>query len=101
MHKVDRYQGIAEAGYWLGRKYHGQGYGSEALEAVIDFAFKRLKLRRLEAEVFRGNPSSGRLLEKYGFREEGLKRKARRSKADGKIKDEYIYGLLREEDHKP
>ena len=90
-------QRIATIGYWLGTAYHKKGYGSEALQALMDLAFKKLKLRRLEAGVFRGNPSSGKLLEKYGFKQEGLKRKARICKADGKIKDEYIYGLLRSE----
>ena len=96
LHKVDRYQGYAEVGYWLGKNYHGKSYGSEALKAVIDFSFNKLKLRRLEAGVFTGNPSSGKLLEKFGFKQEGLKVKARRSKADGQIKDEIFYGLIRE-----
>jgi RimJ/RimL family protein N-acetyltransferase len=95
--KLDYFQGKAEVGYWLGVKYHGQGYGSEALNALLDLAFKKLKLRRLEAGVFAGNPSSGKLLEKYGFKIEGMKRKAVRCKADGKLKDEHIYGLLRSE----
>ncbi len=90
-------QGSSSLGYWLGTSHHGQGYGSEALEALIDLAFKKLKLRRLEAGVFVGNPSSGKLLEKYGFKQEGCKRKACICKADGKIKDEYLYGLLKSE----
>ena len=98
--KVDRVQGTAEVGYWLGQKYWKQGYGSEALEALLDLAFKKLKLRRIEAHVFKGNPSSGKLLEKYNFKLEGMKRKAVKSKANGKIYDSYIYGLLRE-DYRP
>ena len=95
--KVDKFQGKAGVGYWLNEEYWNQGYGSEALKAILDFAFKKLKLRRIEAGVFVGNPSSGRLLEKFGAKREGLKRKACRCKADKKIKDEYIYGLLKEE----
>ena len=91
---IHEFSGYAEVGYWLGRKYHRKGYGSEALAAILRFAFTRLKFRRLEAGVFKGNPGSGKLLEKFGFKKEGLKLEARRSKADGKIKDEYIYGLL-------
>ncbi|MDO8467842.1 MAG: GNAT family protein [Nanoarchaeota archaeon] len=87
----------AEIGYWIGEKYHNKGYGSEMLNALINFAFKRLKLSRLEAGVFAGNPSSGRLLEKYGFEKEGYKRQARVCKADGKVKDEILYGLLKKE----
>jgi RimJ/RimL family protein N-acetyltransferase len=94
---INRYNGTAEVGYWLGCKHHGQGYGTEALRAVLDFAFKKLKLRRLEAGVFAGNPSSGKLLERFGFKLEGSKRKGKRSKADGKINDELLYGMLKEE----
>ena len=97
IHHVDRYEGSGEIGYWLGARHHGNGYGTEALRAVVDFAFNRLKLRRLEAGVFDGNPSSGRLLEKLGFRHEGLKVKAKRAKSTGEIHDEHLYGLLREE----
>lgn len=95
LREVDTFQGTGDVGYWLGKKYHGKGYGSEALRAVIDLAFKKLKLRRLEAGVFKENPSSGKLLEKFGFKIEGFKPQSRRCKADGKIKDEYLYGLLR------
>jgi len=95
--KVDRYAGTGTLGYWLGQRYHKKGYGSEALEVLIDFAFNKLKLRRLEAGVFVGNPSSGKLLEKYGFKQEGYLREAKKCKADGKIKDEIMYGLLRSE----
>jgi len=97
IHHIDKYAGKATIGYWLGEDYWRQGYGSEALGAVLNFAFKRLKLRRLEAEVYVGNPSSKKLLEKFGFRREGMKRKAVKCKADGKIHDAYIYGLLKEE----
>jgi [ribosomal protein S5]-alanine N-acetyltransferase len=97
LHQVNLEQGTAELGYWLGEKYWRQGYGSEAVEALIDFAFNKLKLRKLEAGVFAGNPSSGKLLEKYGFKQEGLRRKSRVCMADNKIKDEILYGLLRKE----
>lgn len=97
LHKVNRVQGTGEVGYWIGEKYWRNGYGSEALQAVLDLAFDKLNLRRLEAGVFDGNPSSGKLLEKYGFEREGMRREGRICKADGKLKDEIIYGLLRKE----
>ena len=100
LHHVSKFQGKAEVGYWLGKKYWRQGYGSEALKAILDFAFKKLRLRKIEAGVFVGNPSSGKLLEKFGAKKEGMKRKACRSKATKKICDEIIYGLLKEE-YKP
>jgi RimJ/RimL family protein N-acetyltransferase len=97
VHHVSKDQGTGEVGYWIGTNYHQKGYGTEALKEILNFAFNKLKLRRLEAGVFAGNPSSGKLLEKFGFKNEGMKRKARVSKADGQIKDEIIYSLLKEE----
>lgn len=94
---IDKVQGVATVGYWLNTKYHQKGYGSEALGAVLKFAFNELKLRRIEAGVFAGNPSSGKLLEKFGAKKEGFKIQARICKADGKIKDEILYGLLKED----
>lgn len=87
----------ATVGYWIGEKYHRKGLGSEMLKALPEFAFNELKLKRIKATVFPGNPSSGKLLEKFGFEKEGLARKSKVCKADGKVKDEIIYGLLREE----
>jgi [ribosomal protein S5]-alanine N-acetyltransferase len=95
--KIKPDQGTATVGYWINPKYHQRGYGSEALRAVLDFAFGELKLRRIEAGVFAGNPSSGKLLERFGAKREGLTRRGKISKADGKVKDEILYGLLREE----
>lgn len=90
-------QKIGMLSYWLGEEHQGRGYGSEALKEVLNLAFKKLKLRRIDAEVYPDNPSSGKLLEKFGAQKEGYKRKAHICKADGKIKDAIVYGLLKED----
>jgi len=95
--KVDLFQEKAEIGYWLGEKYWRQGIMSEALEKMLDFAFNELNLRRIEAGTFAENLASQRLLEKFGFRKEGIKRQGYRAKATGRIHDDVLYGLLREE----
>jgi len=94
---INKKQKTATLGYWIGKKYHGKGYGTESLGEILKFGFIKLKLRRIEAEVFPGNPSSGKLLEKFGAKQEGLKRKSSFCLADGKIKDTIIYGLLKED----
>jgi ribosomal-protein-alanine N-acetyltransferase len=91
----DRFCQHAEIGYWLGEKYWKQGFASEALESLIRFAFKKLKVRRLQAEVFRENKASVKLLKKFGFVKEGLKRQSVRAKATGKWHDTFIYALLK------
>jgi len=65
----------AEVGYWLGLKYHRQGIMSEALKLVLDFAFKKLKLVRVQAGVMKPNIASAQLLKKAGFKYEGCSRK--------------------------
>ena len=94
---LSKTQGTAEVGYWIEQDYHGKGYGGEALKAVVDFAFNDLKLRRLEASIFDGNNSSGKLLEKLGFKQEGFRKESKISKSNGQLHDERLYGLLREE----
>ncbi len=95
--EINKEQGTATLGYWIGEGHWRKGYGSEALDAVLKLAFEKLKLRRIEAGVYAGNQSSGRLLEKFGAKEEGRKIEAKVCKADGKIKDEIVYGLLKED----
>jgi len=62
----------AELGYWLGVPYWGQGYATEALHAVIDFAFTDLAHEALNAGARVTNPASRRVLEKCGFQWTGV-----------------------------
>jgi RimJ/RimL family protein N-acetyltransferase len=59
--------GAPDVGYWLGVKYWGQGYATEAARAVIDFAFTELGHETLHAGARVTNPASRRILEKCGF----------------------------------
>jgi len=95
--KIDRYQKTGVVGYWLGEDYWRHGIMSEAFGRALDFAFSRLKLRRLEGEVFVGNKASAGLLKKFGFEYEGTRRKRCKCKATGKIHDTENYGLLARE----
>jgi len=56
-----------------------------------------LNLRRLENGYFNGNSSSFKMQEKFGYKIEGMRRRAFRCMADGEIKDEYITSLLKDE----
>ena len=64
----------AEIGYWLGKKYWGRGLTTEAIGLILNFAFKKLKLHRVYAKVFEENTASKRVLEKNGFKLEGIMR---------------------------
>ncbi len=50
-----------------GPKYFNQGYGSDAIEAVLIFAFDKLKLRRIRLSVWTENPRAISTYEKFGF----------------------------------
>lgn len=85
----------AEVGYWLGRDRWGRGYGTEALTAFVEFAFANFPFERLHAWVFAPNIASRRVLEKCGFRLEGV---ARRSVLkDQRLLDSCLYARLRGE----
>lgn len=89
--------GTAGGGIWLNEKYQGFGYGKEAFGARIKYAFEVLNLRRLENGYFKENERSHKMQLSFGYKDEGIRRKKFVSKATGKIEDEYITGLLKEE----
>lgn len=84
--------GSAEVGYVLGRDHWGKGLMKEALAAFVEFAFGRLKLKRLEAEFDPRNLASAKVLERVGFSREGLRRRNYFSK--GEVTDTGLYGML-------
>lgn len=85
----------AEIGFALRRGDWGRGLASEAVAAVLDFAFGPLSLIRVEADVDPRNERSIRLLERLGFQREGLLRN--RYIIAGEIQGTLFLGLLREE----
>jgi aminoglycoside 6'-N-acetyltransferase len=62
---------VAEIGYSLARAYHHRGYGSEAIQILLDYLFGSFSLHRVLANCDPQNTASIRLLEKLGFRHEG------------------------------
>jgi RimJ/RimL family protein N-acetyltransferase len=56
-----------EIGYWLGAKFWGKGYATEAVRALIDHAFTDLECDALQSAARVTNPASRRVLEKCGF----------------------------------
>ena len=62
----------AVLGYALDQKHNNKGYTTEAVELVVGYAFRKLALHRIEADVMPGNDASIRVLEKAGFHKEGI-----------------------------
>jgi len=55
---------IAKLGYWIGEPYWGNGYCTEALNAILTFAFNEIGLEKIVAEHLSSNPASGRVMQK-------------------------------------
>lgn len=77
------------------REHWGRGYGYEAMELALDFAFYELNLHRIQLTVFGYNERAIGLYEKLGFRREGTYREF--LLRDGQRHDMYLYGLLAQE----
>ncbi len=84
----------AYLGYGLDRDQVGKGLMEEALRALIAFAFGPLRLHRLMANHVPRNERSARLLERLGFRREGLARDYLR--LDGAWRDHVLTALVNE-----
>jgi RimJ/RimL family protein N-acetyltransferase len=67
-----REQDAPELGYWLGVEHWGQGFGTEAARAVIDFHFEEFDAEHLISGARVANPSSRNILEKCGFQWSGV-----------------------------
>jgi len=85
----------AEVGYGLRSDHWGRGYMHDALTTLIDFSFGTLRMRRLEADVDPRNANSLRILDRMGFRREGILRE--RWNVGGEIQDTVFLGLLARE----
>jgi [ribosomal protein S5]-alanine N-acetyltransferase len=92
IHKIVRGH-KAEIGYWLGRKYWDGGIMTDAVKKVVEFGFKDLKLRRVSAIVYSFNKGSMRVLEKNGFKFEGVAKKD--IKKNDKFIDAHVFAKVR------
>src|SRR6478672_8384512 len=62
--EVQPERGRGEIGYWIGVPYWGRGYMTEAVRAVLGWAFESLRLHRVFAMHFTRNHASGRVMQK-------------------------------------
>ena len=86
----------AEVGYWLAKKFWGLGIASQVLQRLVDIAFSTTDLVRLQATVFERNKASARVLEKSGFKLEGVLEKA--VFKNGRFDNAAIYGRVKKSD---
>lgn len=67
LNSPDFFNRSAEIGYWLSRKCWGEGYATEAVRALTQFAIQTLRLDEIVAICHPDNPASIRVLEKVGM----------------------------------
>lgn len=89
---IDAKNAFCELGYDLHRDHWGRGLSTEAVRAILPFAFETLGMNRVEALSDPRNVASRRLLERLGFREEGTLRA--RFVHEGEIQDDIMYSRL-------
>lgn len=80
-------------GFWLGTPYHGKGYMSEALSAVVDFAFAQQNFDYLRINAATSNPASRRVQEKCGFKHIARKKYSTKVYSGDYMTDEQLLTL--------
>jgi [ribosomal protein S5]-alanine N-acetyltransferase len=92
-------KGCVAIGYMLIPKERRKGYGSEAVQLIVDYLFLSREIVRIQAETHPDNIASQKVLEKSGFTREGLIRKSFFSR--GRYRDTAMWSILREEWKEP
>jgi ribosomal-protein-alanine N-acetyltransferase len=85
----------AQIGYWIDRLVAGRGVMPTAVAMAVDHCFFTVGLHRVEANIRPENTASRRVVEKLGFREEGIRR--RQLHIDGAWRDHICYALTVED----
>ena len=87
--------GVQEIGYGVVPNERGKGYCTEAVKIAVNYLFLSKPVVRIQAHANIRNKASQTVLEKAGFKKEGIVRK--RIFVRGSWRDEFLYGILREE----
>lgn len=85
----------ATLGYWVSRRFAGLGITPTSVALATDMAFNEMGLHRMEICIRPENNASLRVVEKLGFRYEGLR--PRYIHIDGDWRDHYAFALTQEE----
>lgn len=86
---------VCDTCYMLSPDYWGMGIMTEVLHTVLTYAFHKIELNRVQAEVFAGNTASERVLQKCGMQCEGIARQ--KYYKNGQFIDAVQYAVLRKE----
>jgi [ribosomal protein S5]-alanine N-acetyltransferase len=84
-----------QIGYWIDEAFAGRGIIPTALAMAVDHCFRVVGMHRLEASIRPENTASRRVVEKLGFREEGIR--VRQLHINGAWRDHICYAITAEE----
>ncbi len=93
VNSVDWKNSVATVGIFLGKEFLSQGYGTDAMKALVKFTFNQMNIHKVMLHVFSFNKRAIQSYEKVGFKIEGTLRE--QIFRDGKYYDETIMGILR------
>jgi RimJ/RimL family protein N-acetyltransferase len=96
LHRTDWQTPKAEVGYWCRTSATGNGFVTEAVTAVAQYAFDHLKMVRLEIITDEENAASRRVAQRAGFTLEGVLRNERRA-PDGSLRNTCVYARVANE----
>ncbi|MBE2225506.1 MAG: GNAT family N-acetyltransferase [Anaerolineae bacterium] len=94
LHRIDWGVPKFEIGYWLRTSYVGQGYMTEAVAGITDFAFDMLGAKRVEIRCDALNERSASVAQRLNFPLEGILRCEARNQTSGKLRDLMIFAKI-------
>ena len=97
LHNIDWAVPRFEIGYWIRTSLSGQGYITEAVNAITDFAFDVLGAQRLEIRCDARNERSAAVARRAGYTLE-VRMRCQARGVDGSLRDTLVFVKLREDD---
>lgn len=96
INSIDWKNSVASVVIFIGDKaYRSKGYGTEAMQILLSFAFNQININKVRLNVYSFNEQAIKSYEKCGFKNEGVLRQE--IFRDGRYYDTIVMGLLREE----
>lgn len=88
----DVHRFTAELGYWLAEPFWGKGIMTQAVKTLTAYGIHELGMHRIYAEPYTTNPASARILEKAGFKRDGILHL--NVFKNGKVLDQFLYSYI-------
>ncbi len=96
--KIFKSRNYASIGGAIGEKDEwGNGYGREAFETVLDYLFKKMKMNRVELEVYEDNKRAFKVYKRIGFKKEGVRREYHWNLITKKYDNDIMMSILKRE----